>query len=376
MEKKGAGKKVIVGMSGGVDSSVAAALLKEQGYEVMGLFMKNWEELDEQGNCPSALDFKDVVQVCQRLEIPYYSIDFVQEYREKVFKHFIKEYEAGLTPNPDILCNREIKFKIFFETAMDLGADFLATGHYCENLMMRGRRRLVKGRDPSKDQSYFVYTLKEEILDRILFPVGHLPKTKVREVAAKYDFVTHDKKDSTGICFIGERNFRHFLSQYVQARPGPFQRLDGTTVGQHQGSVYYTLGQRKGLGLGGEGEPWFVVDKCMDRNIVMVERGVDHPALYSDELWANELSWVEGDFSYELPFHCKAKVRYRQPDQKCVIESHEKGLLHVRFEGPQRAITPRQSIVFYEEVEGKSICLGGGMVLKRGPSHYEKNIMK
>ncbi len=369
-------KTIVVGMSGGVDSSVAAALLKEQGHNVIGLFMKNWEELDEKGECQASKEFEDVASVCEKLGIPYYSVEFIEEYRENVFKHFIEEYKAGLTPNPDILCNREIKFKVFFEKAMQLGADFLATGHYCQNLKVAGKHRLVKGCDLDKDQTYFVYTMKEDILKRVLFPLGHLKKTQVREIAAQYNLITKDKKDSTGICFIGERNFKNFLSQYIQTQPGPFKTLDGTIVGEHSGSAYYTIGQRKGLGLGGQGEAWFVIDKITSENTVIVERGEQHSALYADELWANELSWVEGSFPYELPLRCWAKLRYRQQDQACTIQSLEKrgeeSVLHVRFDEPQRAIALRQSIVFYLEKEGHGLCLGGGMVFKRGLSYYER----
>ncbi len=363
-------------MSGGVDSSVAAALLKEQGHHVIGLFMKNWEEVDEHGVCRASQDYKDVVSVCQNLSLPHYSIEFVKEYRENVFKHFVEEYEQGFTPNPDILCNREIKFKVFFEKAMQLGADYLATGHYCQNLETRGKRRLVKGNDLAKDQSYFTYTIKQDILEKTLFPIGHLHKRDVRKAAAKYNLSVHDKKDSTGICFIGERNFKKFLSQYIPPQQGFFKTLDGTIVGEHQGHAYYTIGQRKGLGLGGQGMPWFVIDKRPCENTVFVERGTSHPALYADELWASDLSWIEGSFNYPLPLRCQAKIRYRQDDQNCIIESLEKkrgqDVLHVRFETPQRAITPRQSIVFYLKEKEHSICLGGGMIDKRGASYYER----
>lgn len=362
---------VILGMSGGVDSSVCAALLKEEGYNVIGMFMKNWEELDENGVCQSAKEFQDVVKVCEKLDIPYYSVDFVKEYREQVFKHFVSEYEAGHTPNPDILCNREIKFKVFLEKALELGADYLATGHYCQNEFIDGENRLVKGNDPGKDQTYFLYTQKKSILDKVLFPIGHLPKKEVREIAKKYDLITHDKKDSTGICFIGERNFKNFLSNYVQLKPGRFQTLAGTDVGEHSGAAYYTIGQRKGLGLGGQGEPWFVVGKDIDHNIVYVERGEEHPALYADELWANELSFVSEEFNLELPFKCRAKIRYRQEDQGCTIVGFDGERVHVVFDEAQKAITIRQSIVFYSTMEGREVCLGGGMIEKRGLTHFE-----
>lgn len=369
-------KTVIVGMSGGVDSSVTAALLKEQGYRVVGLFMKNWEELDENGVCQSAKDYQDVIKVCEKLDIPYYSVEFVNEYRDNVFKHFLAEYEAGHTPNPDILCNREIKFKVFFDKAMELGADYLATGHYCQHIQKEGRSYLVKGDDPGKDQTYFLYTMKEEILKKVLFPLGGLQKSEVREIAHKYNLATKDKKDSTGICFIGERNFKNFLSQYIQLKPGKFENLKGEVVGEHDGAAYYTIGQRKGLGLGGQGEPWFVVDKDIERNVVIVERGESHPALFCDELWANELSFVQDDWSSQqkLPLKLWCKVRYRQPDQECTLESIVDGVAHVTFKESQRAVTIRQSVVFYQDLEnGKRVCVGGGMISKRGETHFERD---
>lgn len=372
----GTNKKIIVGMSGGVDSSVTAAVLKEQGHEVIGLFMKNWEEEDENGVCKASLEYADVIKVCEKLDIPYYSVEFVKEYRDNVFKYFLEEYEAGHTPNPDILCNREIKFKVFFEKAMELGADYLATGHYCQNLIINGKSQLVKGVDARKDQTYFLYTMQEKILEKVLFPIGHIEKSEVRAIAEKYNLATKAKKDSTGICFIGERNFKNFLSQYVQMKAGDFESLDGTVVGKHDGAAYYTIGQRKGLGLGGQGEPWFVVDKDIERNVVIVERGERHPALYADELWANELSFVDPDFfkNLEMPLKLKAKVRYRQPDQDCTLMSIENGVAHVVFDSPQRAIAIRQSLVLYQDRDGQRVCLGGGMIKERGSTYDERNI--
>ena len=358
---------VIVGMSGGVDSSVTAAVLKEQGFKVVGLFMKNWEEFDEHGVCQSSLEYADVIKVCEKLDIPYYSVDFIEEYKQQVFKQFVEEYKLGFTPNPDILCNREIKFKVFFEKAMELGADYLATGHYCQSKLINGEYCLVKGADPLKDQSYFLYTNKKEILEKVLFPIGHIPKTEVRAIAAKYDLATKEKKDSTGICFIGERNFKKFLSNYVTFEDGNFESLDGTVVGRHTGATYYTLGQRKGLGLGGQGEPWFVVGKDMSRNVVFVERGEFHPHLYSDSLTATDLSFVSGKWNKELPYKCKAKVRYRQKDQDCTVVEIIGDKIFVEFDSPQRAITPRQSVVFYDG----DICLGGAMIESSGPSYFE-----
>jgi tRNA-specific 2-thiouridylase len=358
---------VIVGMSGGVDSSVCAALLKEEGYKVVGLFMKNWEELDEHGVCQSSKEYADVISVCEKLDIPYYSVDFINEYRDQVFSHFVEEYKQGFTPNPDVLCNREIKFKVFYEKALELGADFLATGHYCQKILIDGVPALAKGADPLKDQSYFLYTIKSEVLKNVLFPIGHLPKTEVRQIAAKYDLITKDKKDSTGICFIGERNFKNFLSNYVTFTDGNFETLDGSVVGRHTGATYYTLGQRKGLGLGGQGEPWFVVGKNIERNVVIVERGEFHEALYSDTLIATDLEFTMGAINRSLPFKCTAKIRYRQTDQACTITNIENGKIFVSFDEPQRAITPRQSVVFYDG----DVCLGGAMIERAGPSYFE-----
>lgn len=358
---------VIVGMSGGVDSSVCAALLKEEGFNVVGLFMKNWEEFDEHGVCQSSKEFADVVAVCEKLDIPYYSVDFIKEYRDQVFSHFVEEYKMGFTPNPDVLCNREIKFKVFYEKARELGADFLATGHYCQKSFIDGDYALLKGADPLKDQSYFLYTMKSEVLANVLFPIGNIPKTEVRKLASKYNLSTKNKKDSTGICFIGERNFKNFLSQYVTFTDGNFETLEGVVVGRHTGATYYTIGQRKGLGLGGQGAPWFVVGKDIARNVVLVERGEFHPALYADSLVATDLEFTSGVLKRELPYKCKAKIRYRQKDQECTITKIENGKVEVEFVTPQRAITPRQSIVFYDG----DICLGGGMIEKSGPTYYE-----
>lgn len=360
---------VIVGMSGGVDSSVCAALLKEEGHRVIGLFMKNWEETDDFGVCQAGKEFADVVRVCEKLDIPYYSIDFVKEYKEQVFNQFVDEYKLGYTPNPDVLCNREIKFKIFYQKALELGADFLATGHYCQKKIdEKGNDILIKGADPLKDQSYFLYTIKTEVLKNVLFPIGHLAKSDVRKLANAYDLATKDKKDSTGICFIGERNFKKFLSNYITFEEGNFETLDGSVVGRHTGATYYTIGQRKGLGLGGAGEAWFVVGKDIKRNVVLVERGETHPAMYADTLIATELSFTLGEFDKKLPYDCKAKIRYRQNDQECTIVNIVNDTIYVEFKTPQRAITPRQSIVFYDG----EICLGGAMIKESGPTYYEQ----
>ncbi len=355
---------VVVGMSGGVDSSVVAGVLKEQGYRVLGLFMKNWEEKDENGVCTSAKDWEDVQRVCDQLDIAATSVDFVREYWDQVFSEFLEEYRKGYTPNPDVLCNREIKFKVFFDQALRLGGDFLATGHYCRTGLRDGVTRLLKGSDPNKDQSYFLCMTRHEALSRTLFPVGGLLKPQVRQIAENLKLPTARKKDSTGICFIGERDFRPFLQKYLQAQPGQFRLLDGTPVGQHHGSAYYTLGQRKGLGLGGQGEPWFVVAKDHARNLVYVERGTDHPALYASELRAEAPFWVAGQAPAPAgtALKCAAKVRYRQADQGCTATVLEDGRLHVAFDEPQRAITPGQSVVLYQGDE----CLGGAIIREVG----------
>lgn len=344
---------VVVGMSGGVDSSVAAYLLKEKGYKVLGLFMKNWEEKDADGICTSTADYEDAAKVCDVLDIPLYTVNFVQEYWDRVFSHFVEELKLGYTPNPDILCNREIKFDVFFEKAKSLGADYLATGHYCRT----DGKALFKGLDPGKDQSYFLYTLKDEILQKVLFPVGELTKSEVRAIAKKMGLPTYNKKDSTGICFIGKRNFKEFISKYIPYNPGDFINTEGQVVGKHDGAAYYTIGQRKGLGVGGPGDAWFVVAKDVEKNTVTIEQGGDHPALYAPGLIAKELTLVEGK---KIPQRCKAKIRYRQEEQPCQIEVIDDQTIHIVFDIPQRAITPRQSIVFYDS----DICLGGALIEK------------
>ncbi len=344
-------KTVVVGMSGGVDSSVTALLLKEQGYKVIGLFMRNWEEDEE---CPAAQDYEDVVAVCHQLDIPHYSVNFSKEYWNEVFLHCLQEYAAGFTPNPDILCNREIKFKVFLQRALALGGDYLATGHYCRRLERGGQWHLGRGLDPEKDQSYFLYTLKSSILKRVLFPLGELHKTEVRALAERYGLETARKKDSTGICFIGKRDFKSFLSRYLAPEPGNFETLSGRVVGRHEGIAFYTIGQRKGLHIGGEGEAWFVVGKDPARQVVYIEQG-DHPALYAEGLMAMEGSWIGGVPTF--PLRCQAKIRYRAQDVACTLYE-ERGGLKVIFDEPQKAVTPRQSIVFYQN----ELCLGGAMI--------------
>lgn len=348
-------KKVVVAMSGGVDSSVALYLIKEQGYEPIGLFMKNWEE-DSDGPCPAAQDFADVASVCEKLKVPYYAVNFSQEYYDLVFQDFLRDYERGLTPNPDILCNREIKFKYLLNKALDIGADLLATGHYARNL----NGLLGRGLDQNKDQSYFLYTLTLPILEKVLFPIGNLTKPEVRQIAESLGLSTAKKKDSTGICFIGKRDFRPFLSKYLSMKPGPLQTLSGKYVGMHEGACYYTIGQRRGLGIGGAGEPWFVVGKDVEKNIVFVEQG-SHPALFSKSLTAHEVSWVAGKPPANT-FQATAKIRYRSNDAHCQVICREDGTLLVLFDEPQKAITPRQSVVFYQG----EICLGGAMIISSG----------
>ena len=352
-------KKVLVGLSGGVDSSVAAFLLKQQGYDVIGAFMKNWEE---EGPCPSASDYEDALRVSKQIGIPCYSFNFAKEYKEKVFSHFLEEYKKGYTPNPDILCNKEIKFEVFLKKAKELGADFLATGHYCQ----KDNLNLIRGLDSNKDQSYFLYTLKSDILQNVLFPIGHLSKPEVRKIAEENNLCTAEKKDSTGICFIGKRSFTPFLNQFIDYTPGNFENLSGQIIGTHQGISFYTIGQRKGLQIGGKGDAWFVVGKDIEKNVIFVEQGTEHPALYSYTLTATDITWVNKPPSF--PYRCTAKVRYRQKDDPCTIHCIENNEMLVSFDNPQRAITPRQSVVFYD----KNICLGGALIKKPGPSLYKK----
>nr|WP_276207721.1 tRNA 2-thiouridine(34) synthase MnmA [Paludifilum halophilum] len=353
--------RVVLGMSGGVDSSVAALLLKEQGYDVVGLFMKNWDDTDAWGNCTATEDFEDVRRVCDHLGIPYYSVNFEEEYRDKVFQYFLDEYRRGRTPNPDVMCNKEIKFGEFLNKALQLGADVIATGHYARVDASDGGYHLLRGADPNKDQTYFLYTLGQEQLSKAIFPVGHLNKKELRKIAEEAGLPTAKKKDSTGICFIGERDFKEFLSQYLPAQPGEMQTLSGEVKGRHDGLMYYTLGQRQGLGIGGggTGEPWFVVGKDLEQNVLLVEQGHDHPALYSDGLLAVDLHWVDRR-KRTTAFTCTAKFRYRQQDQPVTVHPREDGTCDVRFDEPQRAVTPGQSVVFYDG----EVCLGGGIIEK------------
>lgn len=354
--------KVIVGMSGGVDSSVSAFILQQQGYQVEGLFMKNWEEDDDTDYCTAAADLADAQAVCDKLGIKLHKINFAAEYWDNVFEHFLAEYKAGRTPNPDILCNKEIKFKAFLEyAAEDLGADYIATGHYVRRRDHNGKAQLLRGLDPNKDQSYFLYTLSETQVGQSLFPVGDIEKPVVRAIAEELGLITAKKKDSTGICFIGERKFKDFLARFLPAQPGEIKTTEGEVIGQHQGLMYHTLGQRKGLGIGGikgkEENAWYVVEKDLANNVLVVAQGLDNSALLSRGLIAQQLHWVN-----RLPIReslrCTVKTRYRQTDIPCEILPIDDETIEVRFDEPQIAVTPGQSAVFYQG----EVCLGGGII--------------
>jgi len=356
-----AAQKVMVGMSGGVDSSVAALLLQHQGYRVEGLFMKNWDEDDGTGYCTAQADLADAQAVCDKLGIRLHAANFAAEYWDNVFEHFLQEYRAGRTPNPDILCNREIKFKAFLVYATQLGADLIATGHYVRRANVEGQVHLLKGLDANKDQSYFLCAVGETQLARSLFPVGELRKSEVRALAAQHDLATHDKKDSTGICFIGERRFRDFLQTWIPAQPGAIETPDGRLLGQHGGLMYHTLGQREGLGIGGvkgsTEEPWYVAGKDLARNVLVVVQGNTHPLLYSEALETSSIDWINAVHP-PLPLQCSAKTRYRQADQLCTVSQTAQGSFRVDFAEPQRAVTPGQQLVLYREDR----CLGGGVI--------------
>jgi tRNA-specific 2-thiouridylase len=371
--------KVIVGMSGGVDSSVAAHLLIEQGYQVEGLFMKNWEEDDTDEYCSAAQDLSDAQAICDKLGIKLHTINFATEYWDNVFEYFLAEYKAGRTPNPDIMCNKEIKFKAFLEFACeDLGADYIATGHYVQRELRSSvdnnmHWTMIRGLDSNKDQSYFLYTLNEKQLAHTLFPVGHIKKPEVRVIAEKAGLVTHNKKDSTGICFIGERKFKDFLGQYLPAQPGVIESSDGEKIGHHDGLMYHTLGQRKGLRIGGLAnageEPWYVVEKDLLRNVLIVGQGHNHPRLFSNGLLANQLHWVDR-LALSTPLKCTVKTRYRQEDVSCTVtcvspnkpntESSLTDVYKIIFDQQQSSVTPGQSVVFYQS----DVCLGGGIINK------------
>ena len=346
--------RVVVGLSGGVDSSVAALLLKRQGYEVVGLFMRNWEDDAE---CPAKQDFLDALAVAEVIGIEIEAVNFAQEYKERVFNYFLHEYQAGRTPNPDVLCNSEIKFKAFLEHALALGASKIATGHYARVTEHQGKFSLLKAHDSAKDQSYFLYRLNQMQLSKTLFPLGDLLKPAVREIAREANLPTHAKKDSTGICFIGERDFRTFLSRYLPKQPGEMETPDGRCVGQHEGLMFYTLGQRQGLGIGGQGEPWFVAGKDMQRNVLIVVQGHEHPLLLNDTLVAQDLNWI-ANHAPDTAAPYGAKTRYRQQDASCRITQSGTDQLGLKFDTAQWAVTPGQSVVMYD---GET-CLGGGII--------------
>jgi tRNA-specific 2-thiouridylase len=352
---------VMVAMSGGVDSSVAAMLLQRQGTSIDGMFMKNWEEDDRLGACPAEEDAADAQAVADKLGITMHRRNFAAEYWDYVFENFLSEYRAGRTPNPDILCNREIKFKAFLDHATDLGADLIATGHYVRRDQQNGKYRLLRGLDNNKDQSYFLYTIGQQQLACTLFPVGELDKPEVRSLAELAGLNVHDKKDSTGICFIGERNFKAFLSEYIEGAAGEIQTIDGQVIGSHDGLMFHTLGQRQGLGIGGvrgfSDKPWYVLHKDLDNNILFAGQEHNHPWLLSTRLKASELSWVAG-VAPKSGDRLAAKIRYRQADQACQVQHISADLLEIEFEQPQRAVTAGQSVVLYDN----EVCLGGGII--------------
>jgi tRNA-specific 2-thiouridylase len=353
---------VVVGMSGGVDSAVSAALLKAKGYDVIGMFMKNWEETTGQA-CSTEADARDVAQVAKVIGIPFYTVNFTKEYWEEVFEHFLQELKEGLTPNPDVLCNREVKFKKLLEKALGIGGIALATGHYAGNRTISNSHLLERAHDTTKDQTYFLYTATQFSLSKTIFPLSHLKKTEVRKIAKALSLPVAEKKDSTGICFIGERKFRDFLQPYLGNTPGEMRTPEGTVLGTHCGLPYYTIGQRKGIGIGGLGEAWFVSGKDVEKNQLIVVQGANHPSLYADELIAKGVHWISG-LPPSLPLRCTAKIRYRQPDQPCLVTQGQNTTLIVTFDSPQRAITPQQSIVFYSG----NVCLGGAFIQCRDPS--------
>jgi tRNA-specific 2-thiouridylase len=351
-------ERIVVGLSGGVDSSVSAHLLRQQDYDVVGVFMQNWEDDNDDEYCSIKEDSRDAIAVADLLGIDIELVNFAKEYKDRVFAYFLSEYQAGRTPNPDVLCNAEIKFKAFLDYAVSLGAERIATGHYAATDMgVDGKTRLLRGADETKDQSYFLYRLSQYQVSRAIFPLGSMRKTAVRQIAADIGLPNHAKKDSTGICFIGERPFRDFLNRYLPKQPGPMQTPEGKVVGEHMGLMYYTLGQRQGLGIGGQGEPWYVAAKDMAANILIVVQGHDHPMLLKHALTADQLSWVADEAP--PPGRYTAKTRYRQTDAACELRAVENGVLQLHFDEPQWAVTPGQSVVLYQG----NACLGGGVIL-------------
>ncbi len=361
MTNKAQKPKVIVGMSGGVDSSVSVDLLQQQNYDVEGMFMKNWEEDDTLEVCSADEDVKDAQSVADKLGVKLHLRNFSSEYWDFVFEDFLHEYKIGRTPNPDILCNREIKFKTFLEHAEDLNANFMATGHYVDKDFHEGKYRLLKGKDNNKDQSYFLYTITQKQLAFSLFPLGKIDKPAVRERAKALNLIVHDKKDSVGICFIGEKNFQTFLANYLKPNPGNIINKKGTVIGRHTGLMYYTIGQRQGLGIGGVRDakplPWFVAAKCHKNNALIAVQSDDENSLNSSMLFADQIHWISGQ-KPTFPLKCRAKSRYRQADQECTVYQEENDTIRVEFSQPQRAVTPGQSVVFYHD----NVCLGGGII--------------
>lgn len=358
MEKK---KRVVVGLSGGVDSSVSALLLKQAGYDVIGVFMKNWDDTSDSGVCTSTEDFEDVAKIAEQIGIPYYSVNFEKEYWDRVFTYFLDEYKKGRTPNPDVMCNKEVKFAAFLDYAMKLDADYIAMGHYAQIRRDEdGTVHMLRGADANKDQTYFLSTVSQKQLQKVIFPIGHLQKPEVRRIAEEAGLATAKKKDSTGICFIGERNFKQFLGEFLPAQPGKMMTPSGEIKGEHAGLMYYTIGQRSGLGIGGNGtsnDPWFVVGKDMSTNTLYVDQGYENPILYADELVASDLSF-NTPIDHGSEFHCTAKFRYRQKDTGVTVQDLGDGKVRVVFDAPVRAITPGQEVVFYDGEE----CLGGATI--------------
>ena len=355
-------KKVIIGISGGVDSSVSAYLLLQKGYNVEGLFMKNWNEDDSEEHCPAAIDLADAQSVCDQLGITLHTVNFAKQYWDNVFSHFLDEYAKSRTPNPDVLCNKEIKFKIFYEYAKSLGADYIATGHYAKIAYKDGVAGLYKSKDRDKDQTYFLHAIDKNVLEHTIFPLGEVLKTEVRDIAKQLNLKNHAKKDSTGICFIGERQFKTFLNEYMLAKPGIIESADGKNIGKHDGLMFYTLGQRQGLNIGGIkdsiGDPWYVVDKDVAANKLIVAQGQNHPRLFANGLICGPIHWLIDANEVNLPMTCYAKTRYRQDDKPCIISPASDNQHVIMFCEPQRAITPGQYIVFYE----KNQCLGGAVI--------------
>lgn len=353
-------KKIVVGLSGGVDSAVSAVLLQSRGYEVVGVYMQNWETENDDPYCHAQQDLSDARAVCDKLNIPFQVVNFAKEYWDRVFQFCLDEFAAGRTPNPDIWCNKEIKFKVFLQHALKLG-DALATGHYAQIHSVNGSLQLLKGADPNKDQSYFLYTLGQTELQNSLFPVGNLPKSEVRQLAKNAQLLNHAKKDSTGICFIGERRFKTFLNEFMLAKPGSMQTTQGREIGRHDGLMFYTIGQRQGLKIGGKKDsseaPWYVVGKDLAQNILMVAQGHDHPLLYSKSLICENAHWVAG-IPPPFPLVCAAKIRYRQQETDCILEPINESQYRVNFRQPQWAATAGQSVVFYQS----SVCLGGATI--------------